>query len=133
MRGVGKSWVVGLLALVPAGAAACGPDTCRDLNCGPGVLVWWEPEDVPEATVYRLCVDGECETVELGHAGAEGQYREVQPTAVSGGDEVRVRLALLDEEENLVQAFEGGGTKAGCCIGVVLQATEDGDLVEGSP
>ena len=133
MRGVGKTWVVGLLAFVPAGTAACGPDTCADLNCGPGVLVWWVPEDVPDASVYRLCVDGECESVELGHAGAEGQYMEVKPTAVSGGGEVRVRLALLDEEEHLVKAFDGGGDRAGCCNSIVLRATEEGELVEGSP
>jgi hypothetical protein len=121
--------VVVLAPLVTA--AGCGGG-CGDVNCGSGIVVWWAPEDVPEAASYLLCVDGDCEFVEPVPMGA-GDDPRVAPGVNRSKHDVDVELELRDHEGSQVAVFRGTGSKSGrCCPGVAFRATADGELVVDS-
>ena len=129
MRTIGRGCAVGLLAWSAQTATlGCG-DSCGDVDCGSGVIVWWAPGEVADAPAYRLCVDDACELVEPTTGVGPRMLLSVAPagaTAVSG---VAVRLELLDEQGGVTDVLAGGGQKSGgCCAGIELHATEQGTL-----
>jgi|tagenome__1003787_1003787.scaffolds.fasta_scaffold20006317_1 hypothetical protein len=110
--------------LITAGCAECSDD------CGSGVHVWWQRDDLPFAKTYVLCVNGSCEQRPVEQIDG---HPSVAPSQAPGL-KVQVELRLLDTDKRVLRRYRGGGTRTGhCCPSIYLHALPSGELVKASP
>jgi hypothetical protein len=101
-------------------------DSCGDVNCGPGLMVWWTPNAVPVGD-YQLCIDAQCEPVGAHrHSGVQ----VVEPTSSSAGAGDTITLIATTSSGSVTRYSGSGSLRGKCCKAITLRASSPGQLLD---
>lgn len=125
--------VLPLLAWSGAGCDdGCGPGTA---DCGEAISVSWSPDQLPDSSLARLCIDDRCNAPSAPYANPDsGDISAPSWNEPIPDEGVEVRLELLADDEELLTAVAGlADPEPRCgCRAVRLRVSEDGkSLVDG--
>jgi len=109
--------------LLWAGPVAACSDSCGDVNCGSGVGVEWEQEDLPVGVeLVQLCVDDACDEPVPPTGSAA-------PSVAPGVEDITVELRLLGAGGEVVDVWAWTGDREGDCCPYADLMESNGQLV----
>lgn len=101
-------------------------ESCGDVNCGAGLIVWWRPNAVPEGD-YELCIDSQCEPVDVQ---SQQGLSLVEPSSAGAGEGQTVTLSVTTPDGSVTQYSGSGSLRGRCCEAIILQAGMPGQLLD---
>jgi hypothetical protein len=116
-----------VLALVTSGSGACGKD-CGNVDCGAPFAITWASGDVPDGSVYEVCIDETCDETQQPQPNGPGTLSLYPGVGVSDGV---ARLRILDASGEELAIHEGEADfSGGCCSSARMRVAPNGALVE---